>query len=88
MYLIRSVAKADLWLTKLYYYHIGPVSMKAAFVAYELQRGPTCIHVIVQALISIQALVFDLAQIICQKRFDCRSAILGVFYNTPRYVDS
>ena len=32
--------------------------------------------VIVQALISVQALVFDLAQLTCQKRFDCRNAIL------------
>ena len=29
------------------------------------------------ALISVQALVFDLAQLTCQKRFDCRTAILG-----------
>ena len=33
--------------------------------------------VIVQALISVQALVFDLAQLTCQKRFDYRNAILG-----------
>ena len=33
--------------------------------------------VLVQALISVQALVFDLAQLTCQKRFDCRNAILG-----------
>ena len=32
--------------------------------------------IIVQALISVQALVFDLAQLTCQKRFDCRNAIL------------
>ena len=32
---------------------------------------------IVQALISVQALVFDLAQPTFQKRFDCRNAILG-----------
>ena len=32
---------------------------------------------LVQALISVQALVFDLAQLTCQKRFDCRIAILG-----------
>ena len=32
---------------------------------------------LVQALISVQALVFDLAQLICQKRFDCRDVILG-----------
>ena len=32
---------------------------------------------LVQALISVQALVFDLAQLTCQKRFDCRNAILG-----------
>ena len=31
---------------------------------------------IVQALISEQSLVFDLAQLTCQKRFDCRNAIL------------
>ena len=31
---------------------------------------------IVQALISVQALVFDLAQLTCQKRFDCRNVIL------------
>ena len=31
---------------------------------------------VVQALISAQALVFDLAQLTCQKRFDCRNAIL------------
>ena len=31
---------------------------------------------IVQALISVHALVFDLAQLSCQKRFDCRNAIL------------
>ena len=31
---------------------------------------------IVQVLISVQALVFDLAQLTCQKRFDCRNAIL------------
>ena len=34
-------------------------------------------YVTVQALISVQALVFDLAQLTCQKRFDCRNAILG-----------
>ena len=33
--------------------------------------------IIVQALISVQASVFDLAQLTCQKRFDCRNAILG-----------
>ena len=33
--------------------------------------------IIVQALILVQALVFDLAQLTCQKRFDCRNAILG-----------
>ena len=32
---------------------------------------------IVQALISVQALVLDLAQLTCQKRFYCRNAILG-----------
>ena len=32
---------------------------------------------LVQALISVQALVFDLAQLTYQKRFDCRNAILG-----------
>ena len=32
---------------------------------------------IVQALISVQALVFDLAQLTCLKKFDCRNAILG-----------
>ena len=32
---------------------------------------------LVQALISVQALVFDFAQLTCQKRFDCRNAILG-----------
>ena len=32
--------------------------------------------IIVQAQISVQALVFDLAQLMCQKRFDCRNAIL------------
>ena len=32
---------------------------------------------IVQALISVQALVFDLAQPIRKKWFDCRNAILG-----------
>ena len=31
--------------------------------------------IIVQALISVQALVFDLAQLTCQKKFDCRNAI-------------
>ena len=36
----------------------------------------SCNNQIVQALISVQALVFDLAQLICQKRFDCRNAIL------------
>ena len=34
-------------------------------------------ELLVQALISVQALVFDLAQLTCQKRFDCRNAILG-----------
>ena len=29
---------------------------------------------LVQALISVQALVFDLAQLTCQKRFDCINA--------------
>ena len=32
---------------------------------------------IVQVLIYVQALVFDLAQLTCQKRSDCRNAILG-----------
>ena len=32
---------------------------------------------IVQALISVQALDFDLAQLTCQKRFDFRNSILG-----------
>ena len=31
----------------------------------------------VQALISVQALVFDLAQLTCQKRFEWQNAILG-----------
>ena len=30
---------------------------------------------IVQELISVMALVFDLAQLTCQKKFDCRNAI-------------
>ena len=34
-------------------------------------------EILVQALISVQALVFDLAQLTCQKRFDCRNAIMG-----------
>ena len=29
-----------------------------------------------QALVSVQTLVFDLAQLTCQKRFDCRNVIL------------
>ena len=29
-----------------------------------------------QELISVRALVFDLAQLTCQKRFDCRNAII------------
>ena len=33
-------------------------------------------HLIVQELISVRALVFDLAQLTCQKRFDCRNAII------------
>ena len=32
---------------------------------------------IVQALIFVTALVFNLAQLTCQKRFDCRNTILG-----------
>ena len=44
-------------------------------IAHISQFGPYTI--IVQALISVQALVFDLAQLTCQKRFDCRNAILG-----------
>ena len=31
---------------------------------------------VVQTLISVQALVFDLEQLTCQKGFDCRNAIL------------
>ena len=34
-------------------------------------------HDLVQALISVRALVFDLAQLTCQKRFNCRNTILG-----------
>ena len=34
-------------------------------------------YTLVQALISVQALVFDLAQLTCQKRFYCRNAIMG-----------
>ena len=41
---------------------------------------------IVQALISVQALVFDMAQLTCQKRFDCRNAILGSSAILLRYV--
>ena len=33
-------------------------------------------QIIVQALISVEALVFDLAQLSCQKRFDCKNTIL------------
>ena len=32
---------------------------------------PLYASVLVQALIYVQALVFDLAQLTCQKRFDC-----------------
>ena len=32
-----------------------------------------------QELISVRALVFDLAQLTCQKRFDCRNAIIRSF---------
>ena len=38
-----------------------------------------------QELISVRALVFDLAQLTCQKRFDCRNAIIRsseTFLNT------
>ena len=41
---------------------------------------------IVQALNLVQALVFDLAQLTCQKRFDCRNAILrssAIHLGTP-----
>ena len=43
----------------------------------DLQHSVMAHVFIVQALISVQALVFDLAQRTCQKRFDCRNAILG-----------
>ena len=39
--------------------------------------APSSFKFVVQALISVEALVFDLAQLTCQKRFDCRNAILG-----------
>ena len=42
--------------------------------------GPTLttfLFNVVQALISVQTLGFDLVQLTCQKRFDCRNAILG-----------
>ena len=35
-----------------------------------------CLKLIDQELISVRALVFDLAQLTCQKRFDCRNAII------------
>ena len=44
------------------------------FILLDSQPPLECI--IVQALISVQALVFDLAQLTCQIRFDCRNAIL------------
>ena len=33
------------------------------------------VYRLVQALISVQTLVFELTQLTCQKRFDCRNAI-------------
>ena len=50
------------------------------------QHGSKYFACLVQALISVQALVFDLAQLTCQKRFDCKKCNPGVFCNTPRYV--
>ena len=41
-----------------------------------MNNAKTILAGLVQALISVQALVFDLAQLTCQKRFDCRNAIL------------
>ena len=43
------------------------------FILSQIRKGDP----VVQALISVQALVFYLAQLTCQKRFDCRNAILG-----------
>ena len=50
-------------------YHSNAFNLTAGQLKFEDRT-------IVQALISVQALVFDLAQLTCQKRFDCRNAIL------------
>ena len=49
--------------------------VKMPYLHYHPNKNPL-IGSVVQALISVQALVFDLAQLTCQKRFDCRNAIL------------
>ena len=57
--------------------------MLAALKEYKYELQNICLSFsgaktyIVKALISVEALVFDLAQLTCQKRFDCRNAILG-----------
>ena len=54
-----------------------PHTFRSFFVLIKIALDTYIVLVIVQALISVQALVFDLAQLTCQKRFDCRNVILG-----------
>ena len=62
--------------------HVTSISEDTYSVSVEnnfhsLSSRTEVIEIVVQALISVQALVFDLAQLTCQKRFDCRNEILG-----------
>ena len=62
----------------VFYIVLKPISTSSGLWSTVNTRKYQHIDVyIVQALISVQALVFDLAQLTCQKRFDCRNAHLG-----------
>ena len=61
----------------LFFGKLGKMSQNLLSPAVVIGALRVYTNLLVQALISVQALVFDLAQLTCQKRFDCRNAILG-----------
>ena len=65
----------------MHFYQRGPLELVKTMLKSDhvlLGLSPVWMSCpIVQEMISVRALVLDLAQLTCQKRFDCLNAILG-----------
>ena len=73
----KSVVRCDRLVKKMKLRTFSTFSFNLLTIGTILPWCACCQNLIlVQALISVQALVFDLAQLTCKKRFDCENAIL------------